>query len=439
VNLKKADREICGDIWTGDAMESLLGDIASFGNRFTGSRGEKKARKTVVERLEGWGVDTRVQRFKVDTWVRSGSRLRVPAKDLEIPCLAFVFSRSTGGRARTLEVVDLFEGTPGDFRRHGGKIKGKAVLFSRKDYEELEEKRDLSRTEEAVRAGAEALIVGTYRSPGVVSTASLKIRASCGKPPITVGISGESVALLRRAMRSGARKVSLSTSCENVSRFTGNVVGFLPGRRKDQEIVLGAHLDTFDLSPGADDNGSGVAVVSEVARLLATHGVRLERPVRFLFFTGEELGRLGSEKYAENAENRKRIGVFFNFDLPANGGYPRLYAMTGKNDPGFWDGLMESMHYRFPVKEILSRASDHYSFYRRGVPCIWEIAHRSGSRSPSALHHTALDTLEYVNPNELKEAATMAAKIVLYLGTRKRWPFAPHEPVPEESGLFTDG
>jgi Zn-dependent M28 family amino/carboxypeptidase len=127
------------------------------------------------------------------------------------------------------------------------------------------------------------------------------------------------------------------------------------------------------------------------------------------------------------------VGVYFNFDLPANGGFPGLYTMMKDNDPAFWARLQEEMSFRFPVLEIVASASDHYSFYRRGIPCIWEISRNSGSRGPASLHHTAHDNLEYVNSNELKEAATMATKIVLYLTRRKPFPFKPFEPLPEES------
>ncbi|GEM_PF-1369459 len=432
VDIQTLDRKMCGDIWTSDAMDDLLREIASFGHRFTGSPGERKARKAVVTRLKRWGLATRVQRFKADTWERGNSRLTIPGRKLEIPCLAMVFSASTGGKSRSFDLVDLYEGTPGDFERNRRNLRGKAVLFSRKEYQEHgRPDKGWSRYRAALEAGASAIVVGTYASPGVISVLSLSFKGS--KPGLlpAVSVSGESVAALRRAMKNGSVRVNLSVSCETVSRFTGNVVAELPGKRKTGAVMLGAHLDSFCLSPGADDNGSGVAVVCEVARLFATHKVKPERPVRFVFFTGEELGRLGSKKYAGSLAPGE-AGIFFNFDLPANGGFPALVTMTGRSDPEFWFRLQEEMHYRFPVREIVATASDHYSFYRRGIPCLWEISRNAGSRSPRALHHTALDTLEYVNANEMKEAAVMAAKIVLRLACKKMFPFEAFEPLPDE-------
>jgi acetylornithine deacetylase/succinyl-diaminopimelate desuccinylase-like protein len=432
VNFENLDRALCGEIWASDAMDDLLREIASFGHRFTGSPGEKKARNAVRKRLEGWGLETRIQRFKVCTWERGPARLSIPALKIDLPALGMVYAGSTGERKRTFELVDLFEGTPGDFERNRKKLRGKAILFSKKEYVERDKKQGLWRYRKALEAGAKAFVVGTFRWPGVISAETLRVTEEDGPAPPAVTVSGESVAVLRRAARRGAKRIALATGGRDVSRFSGNLIAEIPGKRKAPAIVLGAHLDTFDISPGADDNGSGVAVVCEVARLLASSRVKLERTVRFVFFTGEELGRLGSRRYAETV-GPDEVGVYFNFDLPANGGYPGLFTMMEKNDPGFWSRMQEEIHYRFPVREIVARASDHYSFYRRGIPCIWEIARNSGSRSPAAHHHTALDTLEYINSNELKEAATMAVKVVLHLARCEPFPFEPFEPVPEES------
>lgn len=432
MNVETLDRALCGDIWTSDAMDALLREIASFGHRLAGSPGERKAQRAVTARLKRWGLKTRFQRFAVDSWVRGPARLAVPARGLDLPCEALVYSASTGAKTRSFELVDLFEGTPGDFERNRRSLRGKAVLFSRKDYQEhAKPDATWSRYNAALQAGAKAFVVGSFGSPGVISGQVLHVKGAT--PPLApaVAVSGESVAALRRAAKNGTARVSLSVSCETVRRFTGNVVAELAGRRKAPAVVLGAHLDGFDLSPGADDNGSGVAVVCEVARLFAVHRVRPLRPVRFVFFTGEELGRLGSEAYASGLDPAS-VGVYFNFDLPANGGYPGLFTMMGASDPGYWSRLQDAVHYRFPVREIVSRASDHYSFYRRGIPCIWEIARNAGTRSPAALHHTAHDTLEYVNSNELKEAATLAAKLVLRLALDEDFPFAPFDPIPEE-------
>src|SRR5207253_1467130 len=79
-----------------------------------------------------------------------------------------------------------------------------------------------------------------------------------------------------------------------------NTVGEIPGTDKPQEVVLlGAHLDSWDLGTGSTDNGTGATAVLEAARLLKIAGVPLKRTVRFVLFSGEEEGLFGSRAYVE--------------------------------------------------------------------------------------------------------------------------------------------
>src|SRR5207302_6213901 len=79
-----------------------------------------------------------------------------------------------------------------------------------------------------------------------------------------------------------------------------NRVGEIRGSEKPEEyVVVGAHLDSWDLGQGATDNGTGTAVVLETARILAKSGVKPRRTVRFILFTGEEQGLHGSRAYVQ--------------------------------------------------------------------------------------------------------------------------------------------
>ena len=79
-----------------------------------------------------------------------------------------------------------------------------------------------------------------------------------------------------------------------------NVIGEIEGAVHPEQVVLvGAHLDSWDLSPGATDDGTGVAAVIAAARAIHASGVRPDRTIRFVLFTGEEQGLLGSHAYVE--------------------------------------------------------------------------------------------------------------------------------------------
>ena len=80
-----------------------------------------------------------------------------------------------------------------------------------------------------------------------------------------------------------------------------NTVGELPGLEKPEEfVVVGAHLDSWDLGQGTTDNGTGTCVVLETARILAKSGIHPKRTIRFCLFTGEEQGLYGSKEYVQS-------------------------------------------------------------------------------------------------------------------------------------------
>ena len=76
-----------------------------------------------------------------------------------------------------------------------------------------------------------------------------------------------------------------------------NTVGEIPGEKTDEFVVVGAHLDSWDLAQGTTDNGTGTCITLETARLIMRSGVKPKRTIRFVLFTGEEQGLYGSKAY----------------------------------------------------------------------------------------------------------------------------------------------
>lgn len=99
-----------------------------------------------------------------------------------------------------------------------------------------------------------------------------------------------------------------------------NVVADIPGSDlPDEYVIVGAHIDTSPMGPGATDNGAGVAAVMEAARILAEAGVKPRRTIRFILFGGEEVGLVGSRGYLEaHPEITSKISAVYNMDRGAN-------------------------------------------------------------------------------------------------------------------------
>jgi hypothetical protein len=176
----------------------------------------------------------------------------------------------------------------------------------------------------------------------------------------------------------------------------------------DEVVVLGAHLDSWDLGTGATDNATGAAAVLEAARLLAASGARPHRSIRFVLFSGEEQGLFGSIAYVKKHRD----------ELPRHSAVFILDTGTGRVD-----GL--SLQGRAEVEPVMRRVveplvalgvvdtdlrlewgSDHLPFDEAGVPAFcFEQKQHDYSRN----HHSEADTLDKVKPLELQQAAVVAA------------------------------
>lgn len=127
-------------------------------------------------------------------------------------------------------------------------------------------------------------------------------RANAPEPMPSLFIAHEHYALLYRlATRPEPAKTKVEVEITN--KFIPgpitvyNTVGEIPGEKADEFVVVGAHLDSWDLAQGTTDNGTGSCVVLEAARLIARSGVKPKRTIRFVLFTGEEQGLHGSKQY----------------------------------------------------------------------------------------------------------------------------------------------
>jgi hypothetical protein len=184
-----------------------------------------------------------------------------------------------------------------------------------------------------------------------------------------------------------------------------NVVGLIPGTGPDT-IVIGAHRDHFGRQaglffPGADDNASGTAVILEVARALVKSGVRPQRSMLFVSFSGEEQGLVGSRLYVERpVMPLPSTKAMINIDHAGIGNGRLTVGVTGleksvANSAGSSAGLTDKLDVFgfFP-------GGDHVPFKEAGVPTVTVV---SGGVHPH--FHQPGDTADTINPEVLITAA----------------------------------
>jgi len=205
-------------------------------------------------------------------------------------------------------------------------------------------------------------------------------------------------------------RVNIKTEVKKRRVKVRNVVAMIEGKRKDEFVVIGAHMDHMGMSGGriwngADDNASGTVGVMTIASAFAATGVKPERTVIFCGWTGEEKGLLGSEYFTRNpvVSNMDNCKFYINFDMIArdsegdeegrdvgltyNSNYPEILRMCQRNVEDY--GL--KMNYNYRAQENPRGGSDYTAFTENEVPIIAFMA---------AMHpdyHTPNDHVEFVN------------------------------------------
>jgi hypothetical protein len=261
-------------------------------------------------------------------------------------------------------------------------------------------------------------------------------------PPPVIQLSPESYdRLARLAGKKVAARVALDVQVkfhdEDPAGF--NVVAELPGgAKKDEVVMIGAHLDSWHGGTGATDNGAGSAVMLEVVRILSTLGLKLDRTVRIALWSGEEQGLFGSRGYVKEhfgdpvtmalRPEHQKLSVYFNLD---NGtGKIRGVYLQG-NDmarPIFESWLAPFRDLGVTTISIRNTGgTDHESFDGVGLPGFQFIQDPLdyGTRT----HHSTMDVAEHAQAADLMQASAVIASLVYEAANRKE--AFPRKPLPK--------
>jgi carboxypeptidase Q len=176
----------------------------------------------------------------------------------------------------------------------------------------------------------------------------------------------------------------------------------------EQVVLLGAHLDSWDLATGATDNGAGAIAVLEAARLLAAAKVRPARTIRFVLFSGEEEGLLGSAAYAK--AHAAELGQYQVVMVLDNGtGRITGIALQGRRElHDTWARMFAAIAQLgpFDIRSANKGGTDHLSFVPYSVPVF---NYDQVTLGYNHTHHSQVDTFDHVSASDLAQAATVMA------------------------------
>ena len=419
--------------------EASLGSNAAFEklSYLTDRIGARLSGSPALEQAVIWAKDAlitdghervRAEPVMVPHWVRgtqSATLLGTVTREIPVLTLGGSVATPPGGVTAELLVVSSFD----ELEARKAEAKGKIVLFDHPmspkgnaglAYGEAIAYR-VTGAAHAAPLGAVAALVRslTTRSLGAPHTGSLRLLEGKAKNIPAACISVEDAELLHRlAMRGEKPKLHLTLRPETLpDAQSANVIGEIRGRERPDEIVLiGAHLDSWDVGQGAQDDGAGVVTVMQALTTLRSLGLIPRRTLRAVLFSNEENGRRGAAGYAK-AHDQELVAHVAAFEMDAGSGTP-LGFMTEGEQPY----LSEAREYAALLAPIGAGSlvagysgEDVQALKPAGVPLfgvMLDLEHYFD------VHHSAADTLEKIDPVHLQQAVAALATFSFVLADR---------------------
>lgn len=433
-DLRDAERQLIGDIWTSDEPYlNLLHLCDDIGSRWAGSPSEHAAGEFIQSKLFAYGLqNVHLEPVQFGAWERGEATLRMTSPiERTFSCVALPYCPADEIEG---ELIDVGDGEEDDFARLGEAVRGKIVISAAETNPVGRPSGKLSHRSDklarAVAAGALAFVF-VNQNPGLLHiTGGIGGPGGTPAPIIGIGVSWETgSAILRLAKRDGGPgRLAIRTGGRFFDNTSYNVVGDIPGSRQPEELVLaGAHYDGHDISQGALDDGAGTVVGMEAARALASLPREvIGRTIRVVFFCGEEVGLFGSWAYtAAHADEASRTRFMLNLDTAGRGkGGSESLMLTGAPDliPYFTQHALAAK-YDYPVMHRFQSHSDHFPYALRGIP----TATLSSPDDKSTLvgrgwGHTEADTVDKASLRGLQMAAVLAARVLVQVASDAEFP-----------------
>jgi carboxypeptidase Q len=446
--ISEMDARIVEQVKAGEAeLKSNLEYLADrIGPRLTGSPQLDNASHWTMERFKEAGLSN----AKLEPWTIANSWTRGPASGQiispshhELTLETAGWSAATKGELRG-PVISVAAEKPEDLQQYKGKLKGAIVVAGRPlemvspgnplltpwgeetipvalpkmdgnkpmDFEAFMRARQ-AQTKFFEEEGVGAVLRGSEKWYGLLNM-SVAGREYAPSTIPTAYISRENFTLLWRLLDTGAVEAAVNIG----SSFSGkpvevyNTVAEIRGTEKPDEVVIvGGHLDSWDLGTGATDNGTGSMAVLAAARALQKLGVKPKRTIRFVLFTGEEQGLNGSKAYVKAHQNEleKISGV-----LVHDSGTGKVLTVGLMGNYVARETVDRALYPLARVKEIglaeptlrSEGGSDHVPFDEAGVPGFWCVQEPVDY---DKTHHSQADTLDRVRWDDLTEGAQVLA------------------------------
>jgi len=413
------DREILADSGTsGESAENLFQLCDQIGPRFAGTEGYRRAAEFMLATFRRYELDNAgLEPFELSAWRRGEPAQLTMTAPLErpYPCYALPNGGGTVPEGIEAEVIDIGPGAKEDVEANQEDLEGRFALTTSRARHRTEV------YEECALLGAAGFILANT-ADGMGLCSGTVTNGQEGTIP-AVSIASESASQIQRLAGHRRPRFRLIANASFEPATTWNVVGELRGTElPDELVIMGGHLDSHEIGPGALDNATGAVQVMEAARLLSRQRQQLKRTIRFIGFGAEEVGLLGSHYHAEkHASQLGQARFMLNSDCPPMASPKGLAFHRCPQAEPYVEMLAEQMETPIPFHDRFHCHSDHYPFVLQGLPTAGMAG---GEFAPQirSYGHMAADTPDKISLTDLREGAAFAARILLRAANDEQWP-----------------
>ena len=415
----------------GKAYNELRDLTKNIGHRLSGSEAYEKSVQWAVQKLRDAGADkVWLQEVMIPVWERGKESLQIKIHDGQwksLKMLSLGNSEGTKGKDVSGEIIMVksfaeYEKLPAE------KVKDKIVFFNYpfsqsyietfKGYSDASAYRSTAAMLTAQKGGKFAIVRSLSSAfDDVPHTGAMRYKDDVAKIP-AVAIGNTTADELENLLKSQKIIAKLNSNCGMKGvKLSHSVIGEITGQKDQSVIVVGGHLDSWDVGEGAHDDGAGIVQSIEVLRTFKNLGIKNNHTIRVVCFANEENGVKGGQQYGKTVKEKDEKHLFA-LESDAGGFSPRGIALemddAKRNQIKSWSALF--LPYGAYDFEGRYSGTDIYPLKDMGIPTA-ELA--PDSQRYFDIHHTEEDTFEKVNRRELLLGATVMTQMIYMID--KNW------------------
>jgi len=413
------------------AYQNLKNATEKIGHRLTGSVNGAKAEELAYNLFKSYGLEVKYQPFEVESWDRKTINVKLGRDRNDLSAVKAVTLAHSPVKANVIgKLIDVGNGLDADYQPLKGKVKGKIALIyigvlpgSPAGTSSLHRS---EKTAIATKYGAIGVIIINQVKDGVLLTGTASVTGKLIPiPAVCIGL--EDGMALKAKMKAAPQFAQIE-----MTNFSGmikarNVIATLKGTTlPNEKIVVGGHLDSWDLATGAIDNGIGSFSIIDMARTFKILKLQTKRTLEFVLFMGEEQGLLGSKAYVAQGLKDKtlnQVRFMLNYDMTND---PKGFSSSRKEmEPLFKGWGAEVVKVDTGFKNLFHAGgglhSDHQPFMLEGIP----TGGGAGGKLPNnsgPFYHSDGDGFHLVDEQGLKNTVRYSAMLTYALANTPNIP-----------------